>query len=423
MIRVEGTVGSGNGLAGTDLRLDASGPDLAATLGTIRAVPGAPALAFEVSVDLAGSVERLAARRLTARLGGSDLEGSFSARLRENPPALDAELRSRRLDVAELVRGLGAGRAGGAPPAEAAKPSGGQRLVPEDPLELDALRAVDATLQIRVAELPAPGLSLRDVAVAGALRGGAVRLDSAEGTGLDGGRVSARLALEPTGGGYRLSVRGRVEGVRLVDSSTAASPEKAPSLDADYDLTGEGRSLHDMAASLDGRAAVVVGSGQVSNAHERLTSGLARSLLNALNPFRASSDRTDLECAIASATVKKGMASIEPIAVRTDKITVVGHGEVDFRTEDLQLEWTLKPRTGVGLSPGAIANPYVKLGGTLSSPRLEVKRLEAVASAGAAVATMGLTVLAQGFYGRMTAEKKVCVDSVVKGSIPVPAER
>jgi len=36
---------------------------------------------------------------------------------------------------------------------------------------------------------------------------------------------------------------------------------------------------------------------------------------------------------------------------------------------------------------------------------------------------MGLTVLAQGFYDRITAEKKVCVDSVVKGVAPVPAER
>jgi hypothetical protein len=418
-IRVEGTVGSGNGLAGTDLRMGASGPDLAATLGSMRAVPGAPAAAFEVSAELAGSVQRFAARRFAARLGGSDLEGTLSVHL-DGKPALDAELRSRRLDVAELLGGPGAKPAAAAAPP---KPSGGRRLVPDDPLKLDALRSFDATVRLEVAELPIPGVPLRDVVVAGELRGGALRLDSVEGTGLDGGRVGARLALEPTGGGYRLAARGRVEGVRLVDSSTAASREKAPSLDADFVLTGEGRSLHEMAASLDGGAAAVVGSGQVSNAHEHLTSGVARSLLDALNPFRGSSDHTDVECGIASAIVKRGKVSVEPIAVRTDKLTVVGHGRVDLRTEDIQLEWTLKPRTGVGLSPGAIANPYVKLGGTLSSPRLEVKALHAVASTGAAVATMGLTVLAKGFYDRITAEKKVCVDSVVKGSGDVPAER
>jgi hypothetical protein len=419
VIRVEGTVGTGEGLAGTDLRLDASGPDLATTLGPIRAARGAPPLPFEVSAEVAGGVERLAARRFTARLGASDLEGSFSARLREKPPALEAELRSRRLDVAELMSALDTGPAGGA----GQQPPGGARVVPGDPLKLDALRAVDATLRIEVAELQGLALSLRGVRVAGALRGGALRIDSAEATGLDGGRASAQLALEPTGGGYRLSARGRVEGVRLVDASTATSREKAPSLDADFDLTGEGRSLRDVAASLDGDVAVAVGSGRISNAHQRMTSAVVRSLLDALNPFRASSDYTDLECGIASATMKNGRASVEPIAVQTDKMTVVGHGKVDFRTEEIELEWTLKPKTGVGLAPGAIANPYVKLGGTLSAPKLEVKRLEAAANAGAAVATMGLTVLAQGFYGRITAEKKVCVDSVVKRPVPAPAEQ
>jgi hypothetical protein len=76
--------------------------------------------------------------------------------------------------------------------------------------------------------------------------------------------------------------------------------------------------------------------------------------------------------------------------------------------------WTLKPRKGVGISAGSIANPYVKLGGTLSSPALEVKTLKAVTSTGAAVATAGLTVLFRGFYDRITAEKKVCVEALEK---------
>jgi len=154
-----------------------------------------------------------------------------------------------------------------------------------------------------------------------------------------------------------------------------------------------------------------------------MTSGVLLGLLDALNPFRKSSDRTEFECGIAAATVAGGTATVEPIAMRTDTTTVVGHGKVNFAMEAIDLEWTIKPRSGVGISPGSIANPYVKLGGTLSSPRLDVKPLEAVASTGAAVATLGLTVLAKGFHDRITAEKMVCVDALVKTKGAVPEKR
>jgi hypothetical protein len=55
-----------------------------------------------------------------------------------------------------------------------------------------------------------------------------------------------------------------------------------------------------------------------------------------------------------------------------------------------------------------ITNPYIKLGGTLSNPSIELKPLEAVTSTGVAVATMGISLVAKGMFDRITAEKKVC---------------
>jgi hypothetical protein len=153
-----------------------------------------------------------------------------------------------------------------------------------------------------------------------------------------------------------------------------------------------------------------------------MTSPVLLGLLDALNPFRKSSDHTDFECGIAAAMVRHGQATVAPIAARTDKLTVVGHGRVDFRTEDITLEWTTKPRTGVGLTPSLISNAYVKLGGTLSSPRLEVKPLQAAVATGAAVVTLGLTVLAKGLYDRITAEENVCVNELAKAKVAVPKQ-
>jgi len=417
-----GTLGAWPGLAGTELRIDASGPDLAAALGPVAGGSRVAAVAFELSADLAGSVERLATRRFAARLGGSDLDGSVSIRF-DGRPVVDAELRSRRLDVAELLAGLGAEPAAGGTPAVPAKTSGAKRLFSDHPLELGALRSVDATLTLEVAALLIPGVPLREVVVTGELRDGALRLDRAEGTGLHGGRATADFALEPCGKGYRMATRGRLDGGRFLAPSAGAVPEKAPSLDVEFQLKGEGQSLHDIVASLDGGALMVVGAGEISNAHERMSSGLLMGLLDALNPFRKASDHTDFQCGVALATVEHGKAVVAPIAARTDKLTVIGRGKVDFRTEDIDLQWTIKPREGVGISAGSIANPYVKLGGTLSSPRLEVKPLEAVVSTGAAVVTLGLTVLAKGFYDRITSEKNVCVDALAKARSAETKER
>jgi hypothetical protein len=61
-----------------------------------------------------------------------------------------------------------------------------------------------------------------------------------------------------------------------------------------------------------------------------------------------------------------------------------------------------------------ITNPYIKLGGTLSEPAVELKPLEAVASTSVAVATLGISLVAKGMYDRVTAEKKVCKEALEK---------
>jgi hypothetical protein len=299
---------------------------------------------------------------------------------------------------------------------EAAPPPDPRRRVfSEEPLTLDALRKFDATLRLEVAEVAVQGLELRDVVVGGTLRDGVLRVDGIRGVGALGGRLTANLAMEPVGDRYRMSTAGRLDGGRLSFAPTAKAAEGALPLDIEFDLKGEGRSLHDLASGGDGYVLAVLGAGQVPNTlSTTLTSGVLRSLLDALNPFRKSSDHTDVECGVAAAFVTGGNAVVEPIAARTDKMTVVGRGKVDFDTEKIDFTWTIKSRRGVGISATSITNPYIKLGGTLAAPSLDAKPIEAAASTGAAVATAGVTILARGLWDRITAEKKVCAKALEK---------
>ncbi len=423
--RLDGTLGAGPELAGSELRIDLAGPDLAAELGGLTGLANLPAAAFELSAEVSGSRERFASKRLSARLGANDLAGSLTLRL-DGRPFVDADLRAQHLDLPWLLAAFGAGpqtAATAAPaPLDAAPPR--ERVLSDEPLRVVRLRQFDAKLRLAAAEMVLPGMALREVVVAGELRDGALRIDRFEGRGSHGGHASASFAIEPRDEGYRLRAAGRLEGGRLVLPKTANSPESTLPLDLEVDLSGAGRSPHEIAASGEGEVLVVVGSGRISNTlSDRLAPGVLRSLLDALNPFRKSSDHTEFDCGIASAFLKDGTAIVEPIALRTDKMTVVGHGDVDFATEDIDLYWTVKPRKGLGLSASSIANPYIRLGGTLASPSLDLDPLKAVTSTGAAVATAGLTILSKGLYNRITAEKKVCVEALAKARKQMESRR
>ena len=90
------------------------------------------------------------------------------------------------------------------------------------------------------------------------------------------------------------------------------------------------------------------------------------------------------------------------------EVTDYQEGKTDRETEKLNFRWVTKPRKGIGVSASMITNPYIKLGGTLSNPSIELKPLEALTSTGVAIATMGISLVAKGMLDRVTAEKKVC---------------
>jgi hypothetical protein len=413
---LSGILGEPPMLSGTDMDVSVEGPDLASFLEPLSGPAPLPAESFALSAHVVGSRDNVTADRLAARLGDSDLAGTLAMSL-VGRVSVDADLSSKHLDVPALISGFTREPDAETSPASPATKSSRkrERLIPDWPLRLGALRTFDARLRLVAAQLPLPGIPIRDVVVAGELKDGAVTIDRSEGTGKNGGRWTSSLSLRPEGSGYRLQHEGRFEGGRLDLSKTGESPELAPSLDVEFEFEGAGDSLHGIAANADGRVLVMVGPGRIPNTWtDFMSSNILIALLDAMNPFRKSSPYTALECGIAAAGIDAGKMVVRPIAARTDKMTVLGNGKLDLDSERIDLVWTIKPRRGVGLSGGSITNPYIKLGGTLANPALDLKPLEAVASTGAAVATAGLTILFRGFYDRITAEKKVCVEALAK---------
>ena len=76
---------------------------------------------------------------------------------------------------------------------------------------------------------------------------------------------------------------------------------------------------------------------------------------------------------------------------------------MDLNRESLNVVLNTRSRTGVGISASKALTPYMKLGGNFSYPRIGVNAKGVVVSGGAAVATGGLSILAEGMWDRWVA--------------------
>jgi hypothetical protein len=95
-------------------------------------------------------------------------------------------------------------------------------------------------------------------------------------------------------------------------------------------------------------------------------------------------------------------------------MNVIGSGTINFKTEQLDLGVTPQAREGTGISAGQLAE-LVRLSGTFANPTIvpDTKAaLKAGLSAGTAVATGGLSILAQGLFDRSTADDDPCATAL-----------
>jgi hypothetical protein len=404
--QAHGRLGELPKLIGSDFEMHAEGPSLS-FFSQLTGIANLPDQPFEITGTFDGNPSRFKADRFDARVGDSDVRGAFRVDL-EARPTVHADLRSDRIDLTRLrVRhqaGVDDERTGPGPP-----PPPRTLLISDQPLRLGVLRAVDADVTWNVAELATPLERFRDLELDVSLHEGRFEAGPLTVIGSADARLDASLVLEPAGEAYTLETTFALDNAPLYFLGSERDPTRWPRVHIQVELTGTGRSAHQLASAADGRITFVAGPGEIdSSLAELFAADILVTLLEALNPFRKEDPSSELVCAVLVMDLEGGVGELDPMAIQTDKMTIVGQGRVDLATEKIGLDWVTKPRKGLGLSATAITNPYVRLGGTLGNPNIEMKPLEGLASTGIAVATGGLSLVGKGLLDRITAEQKVC---------------
>jgi len=189
--------------------------------------------------------------------------------------------------------------------------------------------------------------------------------------------------------------------------------------DLDVDLDGEGESVAALMASLNGHFVANIQDIQMAKSY---LSQYGAGLLSQVNPL--SSDTTTLECAIARLDITDGMVNFEDkIAAQTTEVTWLGGGEINLKTEELELGIAPTARKAISSLTNLDLASLVHVGGTLAEPKIGLDKKDVAkkyAKYSLHIATAGLSFLAEKVYNNRVSNidqcKRILADLEKKGN-------
>ncbi|MFI5026765.1 MAG: AsmA family protein [Solirubrobacterales bacterium] len=394
-------------------------------LSLARLREGLPDIPFRASGSYTGSRDTQELRELKAVVGKSEISGS-AKRSRKDPKGVEAEISSPRLDLTPFTtkekEKEKEKQAEGIPAATAkttAKEPKQKYVFGETPLPLDKLKGVDVKLHVVVTELALEAGLLKDVDGTLTVDQGQLALEWRASGGYDGS-LGGAVKLQPAGdGAAELSVEVTATSLRAgLAAGEGVDPREVPPTSLELKLQARGSSPRQLAAGANGKVLLAMGPGKVrSGLVGALGAGILSQLASKLNPFSAKDPYTRLDCNVARVDIVDGQVKVEPVLMQSEKVTVTADGKVDLHTEELVFDFNTRPRKGIGVSPGMFTNPFLKLDGTLVSPRLGVGA-KGAAAGGVAAATAGVSVVAKGLVDRIAGEADLCQSTLEKATRP-----
>lgn len=357
---------------------------------------------FTFAAQTEGSERHLKFKDLKLITGEIAITGEMSLPLTQGE-RIEARLESDVLDLTTLIppSGLTAGDA---------KPILEQELPPE------VFQGLDGAVRFKVGRLRARDFEMEDASLDAILDQGHLKLTMKA----EGERLTADIDLKPAGTQWQFALhhKGDLDIAWLTDGHKQDNdPAHAP-MTIDMQLNGTGRSLAGVLGSAEGDFIMELGAGRLSKSiSQHLPLGdVLFTVLSALGPAGQGQSEQVLECAVIQLKIADGIAvSSQGLALRTDKINVLGGGALKLRTGEIDLHFKTAKRKGLGVNLLGIADRFLRLTGTLQSPAVELNVGGFLTHGSAAWATGGVSLLYDSILTRLTAFNNPC-QTVLKAS-------
>lgn len=342
-------------------------------LGEVLDVALPTTAAFRLTGRLLKEADEWRLQRARLAVGDSRLGGHFRLQRRTGkPPLLSGLLTGPHLALRDLGPSIGVPVAGApVPPPPAGK------LLPAKPLDASALRALEAQVQVRLERLSLGAWFDQPLAPLHAdldLRDGVLSIRDLD-TATAHGALRGKLQLDGRRDTLRWQGELRWRDIRLehwlrAPNRFADRPEQGflgGRLAGRASFAGQGNSVADLMASLDGQVLTWIEQGRLSRL---LIEGVGLHFVEALGLWLTGDEHTALRCGVARLSIEDGVAQANPIVLDTGASTLLMSGQVGLAQESLRLSVTSTPHHPTLFS---LRSP-IDIGGTFSQPTWRIRR-------------------------------------------------
>lgn len=387
-----------------ELDVDLSGPDLEAFAAVFERE--LPALPFSLKTAVAGNPRTMRFSGIKGTAGESRVSGDIDLELGE-VTRISGMLESPYFDLNPII---GEGKEQRTAALNETQPD---RVFKDKPLTPLSDFGLDIDTRLKADTLLLGYGELTDFDIGLRLRGQSLEVKPFTLRGLTGGPLSGEFLYSqrdsiPT---LQLDVRGDEQRMTL-GAAEGQDPTTLPLGEFRLRLDGSGRTQHEMAASMNGMVRARFGKGEVASLGiDFLMGDFIIELFDILNPTSQAEEYTHINCTVVAADIVDGMVKIQPALVQTRQVTIISEGVVNLDSEKLDISFHSKQRKGLGISASNLVHPFIKVGGTMASPALELDPASTVVKGSIAVATAGLSILARSVADRFLSSKDPCGDA------------
>ncbi|RLA06878.1 MAG: hypothetical protein DRQ59_14775 [Gammaproteobacteria bacterium] len=369
-IGVSGSISDAIAVTGVDVAVEVKGDSLAA-LSTLADTELPDLGAFSMLANIAGTAEKINVTDLSIDIAGMQIDGNLKADIGAEPLLLEATLHSEKIDLTRLLPADEAVESSSADAIGSGQVSddSNERMFPDDPLPLDSLDAldtIDAVVKLKIDELivdPETTLTNLDIGLHAANKRVSILplKFSVMGATIDG-RVGLEVVQEAAAVATMLNIHHPSVG-DLVEDDSKTMLVGGP-FDMVIDVTGNGASVRDIMASLNGSLTTELGAAQASSQWMQRMFAEVTAILTKTVPKRGTTEPIELHCMVTDFRITNGVAEAESFVVDARNITLFGDGRIDLRDESLHLDFdwlAARAKTQNVLPP-------FKVRGTLMSP-------------------------------------------------------
>ncbi|MFH5926857.1 AsmA family protein [Roseomonas xinghualingensis] len=369
-VSLRGTLQNPLELQGADVRLELRGPDMG-LLQPLTGIPIPKTTGYEVTGQLDYIEGRVRFRDFAGKLGRSDLGGTITVTTGDAKPHVEADLRSRRVDLADLGGFVGEEPGRASTPNQSPQQRREQvrnqsrgRVLPDDPINFPKLEAANVDLKYRADSIIGRNVPFDNMRAEMEAKDGAVTLRPLA-LGVGNGQIEGNIALTPREGGQlhaQADVRfQRLDVSRLMQATNAF--EGAGRINGRGRIEGTGKSFADIVGSGSGEITLGMSGGNLSALLVDI-SGLR--LGNAILSALGVPGRTTVQCFVANLPLQRGVLNLRTVLLDTEDVIISGSGTVNLAREQLNIRLRSESKSfTIGALPtsilvdGSFRNPDV----------------------------------------------------------------